>query len=405
MSRQSKVGSRPFNKNDVRRELERDAQKRHRANLLRLRDEERQAKLDRRRALERQKAECSAATEQAKLAADQAYRDALALAKEARKAKKTHAKKHCSLERAFLTGEKTAAVMAARNKREEEQRYQAEMRSIGRTVKSREAERRGRTKRSERLSQSDDEVRGNIEPHLIPLWEKTKRQIRGSERMSRTDAFHQYVEEHPEEVWEVQEQAVERELAELAVQEGASAAAKKPRRRRRVQTQFTTPFGAQLTEYTPRTRQEQLDGAVARGLTVAREATKALRTLSEPADAPALKDDSPTARRARKRKNGEPTARNGARRAGKAKATPVMVVDEFESAADYRAWLSYAVSRGGALGAKAPGGGGWLLPDLPERVPGYLESLELYHGRVVEVLPVKSPVRRALHEPPDDVPF
>lgn len=71
--------------------------------------------------------------------------------------------------------------------------------------------------RGERQSESDDEVRGNIAPELVPLFERVKRKIKASDRMSRTEAFLHYVEAHPGEQFAALEDVAEaRLLADLA---------------------------------------------------------------------------------------------------------------------------------------------------------------------------------------------
>jgi hypothetical protein len=54
--------------------------------------------------------------------------------------------------------------------------------------------------RIERRGESDDEVRGNIPPELVALFERVKRGIKASPRMSRTEAFLHYAEFNPDEV-------------------------------------------------------------------------------------------------------------------------------------------------------------------------------------------------------------
>lgn len=51
----------------------------------------------------------------------------------------------------------------------------------------------------ERVQQSDDVVRQDIDPELVPLWEQVKGRVRGTSRRSRTEAFLAYVHEHPGE--------------------------------------------------------------------------------------------------------------------------------------------------------------------------------------------------------------
>lgn len=54
--------------------------------------------------------------------------------------------------------------------------------------------------RVERKSESDDEVLYNIPSELIPTWDRVKRDIKGTDRMSRTEAFLEWVEKHPSEI-------------------------------------------------------------------------------------------------------------------------------------------------------------------------------------------------------------
>jgi hypothetical protein len=85
----------------------------------------------------------------------------------------------------------------------------------------------------ERREEQDHEVLVNIPEPLIPLWESVRRQIKGSARRSRTEAFLQYAEEHPDEVIAAQERDVERflkaEQARMAREAGETAAPKRKR--------------------------------------------------------------------------------------------------------------------------------------------------------------------------------
>lgn len=58
-------------------------------------------------------------------------------------------------------------------------------------------------------------MRGNIPADLVPLFERVKRQIKGSDRESRTEAFLHYAEENPDEVLAIIEERAQRELARL----------------------------------------------------------------------------------------------------------------------------------------------------------------------------------------------
>jgi hypothetical protein len=109
-------------------------------------------------------------------------------------------------------------VSSPREKLAEERRYQAELRRIERLYSQKLRETR-RASRAERRSESDDEVRANLDPEYIGLWERVKGKIRGGDRKSRTEAFMQYAEEHPAELMEVLEDRTDVLVRELERQE------------------------------------------------------------------------------------------------------------------------------------------------------------------------------------------
>jgi hypothetical protein len=67
----------------------------------------------------------------------------------------------------------------------------------------------------ERLTESDDEVRANIPRGLVKVFDKVRRHIKGSDRKSRSEAFLQWAEENPGEVYAIQEREGEREVRRL----------------------------------------------------------------------------------------------------------------------------------------------------------------------------------------------
>lgn len=95
----------------------------------------------------------------------------------------------------------------------------------------RRAERHGkkhapRATRAEKRSESDDEVRQNIPPEFLALFERIKRQIKPHARSSRTETFLKYVEEHPSEVFEATAAKAEKEIHEHEKRERSKRAAK-----------------------------------------------------------------------------------------------------------------------------------------------------------------------------------
>lgn len=82
-------------------------------------------------------------------------------------------------------------------------------------------------------AESDDEVRGNIDPELVPVFEKVKRSIKGSDRISRTEAFLQWLEENPGDAVAIQQQVADVELKRLLREQRQAETEAKRRRARR----------------------------------------------------------------------------------------------------------------------------------------------------------------------------
>lgn len=86
-------------------------------------------------------------------------------------------------------------------------------------------ERATRRKSIEAIAESDDAVIQDLPPELVPVFEKVKREIRATPRMSRTEAFLHWIEENPDEAariaadraeHDVEDRAAELEAEELA---------------------------------------------------------------------------------------------------------------------------------------------------------------------------------------------
>jgi hypothetical protein len=91
-----------------------------------------------------------------------------------------------------------AKIQTAQEAYKAERKYQSEMRRIDRMNRSRARALKPAGARV-RQGESDDEVRQNIDPDLVPLFERVKRQIKPGPRKSHTEAFLEYVESHPRE--------------------------------------------------------------------------------------------------------------------------------------------------------------------------------------------------------------
>lgn len=77
---------------------------------------------------------------------------------------------------------------------------------------------KSRTTRAERRQEDDQEVEHNLPPELVAVWRSVKSSIRGSDRISRTEKFLQWVEENPDAVQAVVNEAVERDVAKLVAE-------------------------------------------------------------------------------------------------------------------------------------------------------------------------------------------
>lgn len=84
-----------------------------------------------------------------------------------------------------------------------------------------------------RRTESDDEVRNNLPPDLIPVFEAVKRGIREGARRSRTEAFLEWVHDHPGRVWEIMEQQAAADLERMEREESRLAREVKSGRRYR----------------------------------------------------------------------------------------------------------------------------------------------------------------------------
>lgn len=87
-----------------------------------------------------------------------------------------------------------------------------------------------RTTHVERRQESDDEVRGNIPPEWLDLFERIKSRIRASGRKSRTEAFFEYVHDHPREVLEATQDASDAYVRQLEREQHRLAKAVRSRR-------------------------------------------------------------------------------------------------------------------------------------------------------------------------------
>lgn len=77
---------------------------------------------------------------------------------------------------------------------------------------------KARSSSKERAQESDDEVVRNLPASLVGVFTKIRKQVKGSARRTRTEAFLEWVEENPGDVYAMQGEQAERDLARLVAE-------------------------------------------------------------------------------------------------------------------------------------------------------------------------------------------
>lgn len=130
---------------------------------------------------------------------------------------KLEARTACTVRKTEIKQSGESAERQEQKRLAEERRLQAEVRRIDARLAKRET--KGRTTARERKQESDDEVRRNLPPELLALFERIKKSIKGSARISRTEEVLHFAEEHPDEVVNAIEGISDRELRHLQAEE------------------------------------------------------------------------------------------------------------------------------------------------------------------------------------------
>ena len=237
------AAAKALDKKSLWREIEREDRRKKRERLAELRIELRGARAQRKGAIksavERCRIERLAARERARALRIRG----LAELREAARLERTSARDACAVSKGEARGK--GAIERRRAELAAEAKYQADMRRIERSNRARRVEHPHATY-VERRSESDDEVRANVSAELVPLFERLKRGIKGSPRMTRTEAFMKYAEEHPDEVLSVIDDKTDALIRELEQQHReATRAVHRPRRRaapRLATERVATPF-------------------------------------------------------------------------------------------------------------------------------------------------------------------
>jgi len=206
-------------KRELLRQIARDQKRAARERLVSLRTQIREAKALRRTALVSARQRCKAERIAARARARAMRERVLAELREAMARERAAARSTCSADLSAARG-LADKVSRARAELDAERRYQRELKRIeGANRASRLEEKRASAR--ERRQESDDEVRGNIPPEMVSLFERVKGKIRGSDRMTRTEAFLEYAHNNPGEVLEALEDRTAALIAELEERERA----------------------------------------------------------------------------------------------------------------------------------------------------------------------------------------
>lgn len=129
--------------------------------------------------------------------------------------------KQCDARRAKVRGAVDDAVRLADEERDERLRRARQLGAAERKRAKRLAAAERRQERREARQQSDDEVEANIDAELRPVWRKVKRDIEGTSKMSRTEAFLHWVDENEGDVWALRQDEIDAELDDLAAEQAA----------------------------------------------------------------------------------------------------------------------------------------------------------------------------------------
>lgn len=208
-----------------RRSLWREIERQHRADakakIASLREQSRAARQRRKHALrdakERCRAERLAARERARALRLRVMEDLKAAVQAERQA----ARQSCSIR----VGEARAIKDEIHRTRAElmaEKKYQRDLRRIEAANRQRRRE-APRITRIERAGESDDEVVANLPADLVPLFQRVRRGIKATPRMTRTEAFLKWAEDHPSEVLTALDDKTDALIRELEQREREAA--------------------------------------------------------------------------------------------------------------------------------------------------------------------------------------
>jgi hypothetical protein len=127
-------------------------------------------------------------------------------------AKRIAAREQCQA-RALEAKRRGAADVAAKRAQLKDERIQ------DKHVRGYDRAKPVRSTARECAQESDDSVRSNIAPEMVRVFDAVRKHIKGGPRKTRTEAFLEWAEENPDEVWSVLQHQAERDLAQLIAEQ------------------------------------------------------------------------------------------------------------------------------------------------------------------------------------------
>lgn len=179
-----------LNKRQLRREIERARREKFKARLLELRELIKAARIARHDAIANVKTDCAQ--------------------------KRIDLRQSCQSRALVAKASGASEIARRRSKLLEEKGFEQKMRNA-------EQPRALRSTRGERRQESDDEVRSNLEPDMVRVFDAVRKHIKGNLRKSRTEAFLQWAEENPGEVYDLMQHDADRYLAQLLAEEARTS--------------------------------------------------------------------------------------------------------------------------------------------------------------------------------------
>ena len=210
----------------LRREMDRDLRAKDSAKLKKLREHLRHAKALKRQRMAEIVQGCRA-VRKANVERTKRERAAarVAVNEKAEKRRKA-ARASCELAKKKTRKKSDDAIERAMQNLAAERKYQATIRRYAQPAKLNGSRRgaRGGAKAAERRAESDSRVAQNISQDLLPVWERMKHRIRATPRMTRTEAFLQWVHDNPADVYRITDEAIEADVSRLVEEEARMAA-------------------------------------------------------------------------------------------------------------------------------------------------------------------------------------